>query len=141
MSQSLVTAELITVYQQSNYQVFGEPDFCLNIARTSTELLALYQKHSAGGAVFISACNPRSECISDAINTGRSLDLYEDLKPLKLPIYPAEGQDPSGNWPSERSFLILGMPLSVGAELGRQYGQNAILYCAKDSTVELVLLR
>jgi hypothetical protein len=141
VTRSLISAELIAVYRQSNYVVFAEPEFCLNIGKTSTELLALYQQHQVDCAVFISACNPRSEIHSNDENTEKSLALAADLLSLTYPFYPAEGQDPLGIWPSENSFLVLGMPLSAGTELGIQYGQNAILYCGKKALVELVLLR
>lgn len=141
MDNSLITAELIAVYKQSNYRVFSEPEFCLNIGKTSTELLTLYQRHNADCAVFISACNPHSEIHSNDENARQSLALEEELRSLSYPTYPAEGQDPQGIWPSEKNFLVLGMALNIGAELGRLYGQNAILYCGKKALVELVLLR
>ena len=140
-SLSLIPAQLIAVYEQSNYLVFSDPQCCLTIGQTSAELLALYQKHKVAGAVFISACNPRSECQSDSENARLNLALETELRALSSPFYPAEGRDPKGIWPSESSFLVMGLALDVGAQLGRQYGQNAILCCSKDSLVELVLLR
>jgi hypothetical protein len=51
------------------------------------------------------------------------------------------GEDPEGRWPAEPSYLVLGMALDAAQEVGRRYGQNAIVWAGADAVPELVLLR
>lgn len=51
------------------------------------------------------------------------------------------GEDPEGRWPAERSYLVLGMALEAAKEIGRRYGQNAIVWVGADAAPELLLLR
>jgi hypothetical protein len=49
------------------------------------------------------------------------------------------GEDPSGEWPGEKSFLALGILKEQGINLSEKYGQNAFVYHELDLKTELVL--
>ena len=51
------------------------------------------------------------------------------------------GEHPSGQWPGEPSFLILGLPLDAAKQLGARHEQNAIVWCGTDAVPQLILLR
>ncbi len=50
------------------------------------------------------------------------------------------GIDPSGKWPAEKSFLALGLDLETSRALGREFGQNAIVWAGADAIPRLILL-
>lgn len=56
-------------------------------------------------------------------------------------IIKGESRDPSGAWPEEKSFLALGLDLETSQVLGREFGQNAIVWAGADAIPRLILLR
>lgn len=56
-------------------------------------------------------------------------------------IIKGESHDPSGAWPEEKSFLALGLDLETSQVLGREFGQNAIVWAGADAIPRLILLR
>ena len=51
------------------------------------------------------------------------------------------GLDPSGNWSGEPSVLALGISCERAQSIGRKYGQNAVVYVARDAVPRLLLIR
>jgi hypothetical protein len=56
-------------------------------------------------------------------------------------IIKGAGSDPSGGWPPEESFLVLGLGLEAARTLGREFHQNALLWTDHDAIPRLILLR
>jgi hypothetical protein len=48
--------------------------------------------------------------------------------------------DPTGKWPDEHGFLVMGWSLRSVKALGHTFGQNAVLWVGKDAVPKLVLL-
>lgn len=46
---------------------------------------------------------------------------------LGHPMFSGEGIGDDGTWPAERSVLVLGIERAIAIELGRRFGQRAIL--------------
>ena len=78
--------------------------------------------------------------MTETENLQRNEGLRDDLIKLDCTFYGGVGQDPSGNWPPENSFLILGISKTDAENLGRKYEQNAILWINHEALPELVLL-
>jgi hypothetical protein len=51
------------------------------------------------------------------------------------------GRHLAGNWPGERSVLVLGLELDAASALGIALRQNAIVCADADAVPQLVLLR
>jgi hypothetical protein len=56
-------------------------------------------------------------------------------------ILDGEGCDITDTWPGERSFLVLGLDLETSMLLGRDFGQNALVWADEDAIPRLILLR
>lgn len=54
-------------------------------------------------------------------------DLSDRIALLGLPTLEGEGVGTGGDWPSEPSLLVLGIGGSEAVELGRAFGQVAIV--------------
>ena len=76
---------------------------------------------------IVTACNPLGLAISEADNVAASAQLKVALRERGISHLPAEGLDPDGAWPAEASALLIDPPEGAAAELGRQFGQNAIV--------------
>ena len=92
-------------------------------------------------AAFITAENPFSEPQTPEDNAERQRRLEAELTARRIAYYPGQGQGEDPNWPAEASFLVLGMGREAASDLGRKYGQNAIVWVGSDGVPELVLLR
>jgi Protein of unknown function (DUF3293) len=75
----------------------------------------------------MTAANPRSEQFSDADNDARNLEMRAVIEAKGWKLEPSEGVSPTGDW-REPGFLIWDAPLEDVLQIGRDFGQNAIVY-------------
>lgn len=139
--QSELDASLINAYRETEYGVKQAHPLVLRVDVPSPELASLYKAKGASCAAFITACNPFSRELSDADNAKRQAELAAELKRRSLNFFEGVGQHPSGDWPGEPSFLVLGLALEAAKSLGKAYEQNAVIWCSPDAVPSLVLLR
>jgi hypothetical protein len=140
-SDSRLSLSLITAYRETEYRVTSAQPFVLRIDEPCAELLALYEASKLDCTAFITACNPFSQALSVAQNTERQAELAEELRQRSLTFLEGIGEHPSGDWPGEPSYLVLGMSLKAAKSLGLRYEQNAIVWCGADGVPRLVLLK
>ncbi|MFM7759355.1 MAG: DUF3293 domain-containing protein [Burkholderiaceae bacterium] len=89
----------------------------------------------------MTACNPFSQDLGPAENHRRQVELAKEIGRRGFEYLDGVGQHPSGDWPGEPSFLILGLELEAAKSLGQSLEQNAIVWCGANGVPELVLLR
>lgn len=133
--------ELIEAYSTTEYRVDSDPPFALAVGVASSALKSLYSTRRADSAAFVTAYNPFSQQLSDQQNALRQEALEAELAKRGLAFMSGVGQHPSGDWPGEPSFLVLGIALEAAKTLGRQFEQNAIIWRGPDAVPRLVLLR
>lgn len=136
----MLDATTLQAYRETHYRVQGERGFVLRVGQHSPPLAQLYSAEGVNCSAFITACNPASQRLSDAANASRQVQLEAELAARGLHWLPAVGEHPSNQWPGERSVLVLGLPLEQARRLGRQFGQNALVWADADAVPELVLL-
>jgi len=141
LSASLISSSLITAYRETVYRVAANRPFVLRIDEPCAELLALYKTSKLACAAFITAYNPFSQAISHAKNAERQAELAKELRHRSLTFLEGVGEHPSGDWPGEASFLVLGLSLEAAKTLGNSFEQNAIVWCGADGVPRLVLLK
>jgi hypothetical protein len=135
-----LTHRLQEAYRQTEYRVTEGDPFVLRVDEPCPELLGLYRARNVSCAAFITACNPFSQQLTDAENEVRQTELASERKRRSLSYLEGVGEHPSGDWPGEPSFLVLGLALEAAKTLGRAYEQNAIVWCGADAVQGLVLL-
>jgi hypothetical protein len=140
-SESSIPAATIDAYLATDYRVMATEPFVLNIGRASPELAQLFKLNRTDSAAFITAWNPFGELTSDSENHAAQQELLAEIKGLGLPYLDGDGQDPSGRWPGEPSFLVFGISLEVAKKLAGQFRQNGFVYAGSDATPRLILLR
>jgi Protein of unknown function (DUF3293) len=76
---------------------------------------------------FVTACNPRSVCLSDEENAHRTAELEAAVRERGWIHYRGHGVGRDGRWAPEPSLLIVGIAEADAGELARRFGQNAIV--------------
>ena len=126
---SLQLTALDVAYQKTLYQIFSEGGAIrIRINVVSAELTQLLQASGQTTWAFITAFNPYSQRLERSENLRHNRLLAEAIEQRGLAFLNAEGRDPSGLWPVEESFFILGITQADAVALGKQFCQNAILY-------------
>lgn len=138
---SSIDPVLAQAYRETEYRVCADHPFVLRVGTRSADLLDLYRSHQVDCCVFITACNPYSKKLGDAENGARQLALARELERAGLAWHPGEGEHPSGDWPAEPSFLVMGADLASSKSMGIRLEQNAVIWCGADAIPALVMLR
>ena len=139
-NKTTIDSSLIASYQSANYHVHTPQPFTLNIGVPSPQLKALYLKMHIKSAGFITAYNPHSQALPDKENVLRNAKLIEEIQQRSLKFINGVGQCPESDWPEEQSILVLGISLEAAKALGKEYGQNAIVWCDADALPQLVFV-
>ena len=87
---------------------------------------------------FVTAENPGSGELSPEENQRRTQGLAVLLAARGWVFHRGQGIPDHPGWTAENSFLVLGIPREVAVQLGRQYGQNAIVAGLPGESAQLV---
>lgn len=137
-----ISQELIEAYRATLFRCGeGSDAFVLRIGAHSAALEDLYTAAGVSTAAYVTAFNPRSEAQSADVNAIAHARLGTELAATGYRLVEGAGEDPEGPWPAEQSYLVLGMQLEAAQEVGRRYGQNAIVWAGADAVPTLILLR
>ncbi len=90
--------------------------------------------------VFITAYNPGSTIQSNAFNTKKQAKLLQLVRRKGYSFLPGEGGSPIGDWPAEKSLLIVDMPLNEAKETAVAFGQKAFVNGKKGGAAILIWL-
>jgi hypothetical protein len=134
---------LVNSYRVANYRVVtGQYSFfMLNIKKKSADLEALMKKHNLFTAAYVTGYNSHGKQTAPHINMKAQKHLMGDVRRTGLPFLEGFGEDPTGKWKKEPSVLILGISLEDAEDLGRKYGQNAIVWMDDEYVPKLVFLK
>jgi hypothetical protein len=138
--ESRLPEELIEAYLKTEYRaVVDGAAIALRVGAQSSGILSLFEQSKTDCAAFITAENPYSEPQTPAANAERQQQLGSDLSAMGITYFPGEGQGEDPAWTPEASFLALGIDREAASDLGRKYGQNAIVWVGSDGVPELLL--
>lgn len=139
--ETAIGQSTLQAYLETDYCVAAPSPFVLRVGIANDSLASLYQRSRADCGAFITACNPHSQKLGDNVNAARQAALAQELNQRNLRFFDGIGKHPSGDWPAEPGYFVLGLSLEAAKSLGMRYDQNAILWCGADALPELVLLR
>jgi hypothetical protein len=138
---SPLPVDLVEVYRRTEYQVAdGSYAFTMRIDEPSDSLRTCHFAHGVDCSAFITACNPRSVPRADAENAGAMMRLAGELESRGYFVLDARGVDPTGAWPGEPSFLVLGITEPDAVAVARSFDQHAIVCAGDDATPRLVIV-
>ena len=137
----MINLDLLQSYKSADYHVDGSPSFILKIGIHSPELDSIYKTSHKHTAAFITAFNPYSQELSAQENKDRNHKLEELIQSLGFDYIHGEGKCGDGDWDGEKSFLIFGISKEQASDIGKEFEQNAIVWCDKDAIPQLLLLK
>jgi hypothetical protein len=130
-------------YRRALYRVMLEDDeVTLTIghydAATEQQLCKTFdlQRHW----VILTPCNPRSVQSRDELNNFYLDELRFALASRSGTWGKATNIDPRGGWPDEPGFFVVDPDLGWIMDLGRRFGQNALVYAALGQPPTLIWL-
>ena len=120
--------QLEAAYRATHYDVEAPGGtFTLRVGQYCPPLAALYTQYRLREAAYLTASNPGSHRQPEAANEAANAVLWRQLQAAGRPCFHGYTIDPKGQWPTERSFLVLGLDPATAARLGRSHGQCALL--------------
>lgn len=134
----MITPETLQAYHETEYCVLARPPFSLYVGEFCEALKSLYEVKSIKQCAYLTAFNPYSETMTDECNEERQSHLISKIKDEGFKYIQGIGRHPSNGWPPEKSCLILGISLKAAVKLGKEYKQNAIIWCDHDAIPQLI---
>lgn len=138
---SALDPALIQAYRDACYRVTGVAlPFVLSVDRASTELRAVCLQHGRASAAYLTAWNPQGRDVAAAENAVAQSELRARLRALGLAVIEARTEAADGAH-AEASLLVPGLDRVGTEQLGRAFGQNAVIWAGADAVPRLILLR
>jgi len=142
LTHSQINEQLIANYHNTHYQIGTISGLItLRIDHFSQALAEFLLTSHQSTAAIISAYNPHSQSLSSEENQSAHESLRQHLMQHGHPMIGGLNIDPTGQWPQEKSFFVLGVDLETARAIGQHFKQNAIVWIQSDAIPHLVLLR
>jgi hypothetical protein len=130
--------ELLEAYTLTVYTIAGsEGSLTLHVGHRSDWLARELGTHNASCAAFVTAYNPGSELQPDASNRLRNAELLRTIQ--GRPYLVVDAIAPDGRWPVEKGYLVFGLEKESALNIGKAFGQVAILWAGADAVPAIVL--
>src|SRR5438128_2677055 len=124
-----MTDALFAAYRNTSFFADTSPGrLCLRVGRASPEIDALLAAYGVCTWAYVTGFNPGSILLPPEENENRHQRLARETERRGYTTFPGEGIGDDGQWPPERSLLILGIGRDDAIDLGREFGQRAVVY-------------
>lgn len=134
---SNIDQRLLRAYLNTTYQV-DFPVVKIKIGEPNRDLDILLESRQAQSWAFITAWNPKSSLLSTKENDWRHQKLVQIVENTGYSYFEGKGIGNNHDWEPEASLLILGISKTEALELGRQFGQHAIVFGEKGRAPALI---
>ena len=144
---------LLEAYRRTRYCAdLPDGEVVLRIGECSAELDGLLAARGAHAWAFVTADNPGSvidastmeastidaPTIDPVGNAARRARLLAHVQGLGLAWFTGRATADAGDWPAEESLLVLGLDLNEARDLGRRFGQLAVVAGVQGGPARLV---
>jgi hypothetical protein len=141
MPQTTIPAALIAEYQNTDYStVIDGAERVLRIGEPAAWLAAIFAELQISSALFITAENPFSALQTADLNAAATGRLRGRLEREAQITFAEAGSSQESGWPSEKSFLALGLNEARSKALGEEFRQNAVVCIGSDAVPQLIQL-
>jgi len=123
MTPPLPTLELVASYEAALYEVQGDAPAVLRIGHSPSR--DWLRQLDASSVTLITAWNPFSQALEEAVNLQRLAQLTATVDAAGLRHVPARGCDPSGLWTPEPGLCVLDLSTSLARQWLRAFDQFA----------------
>jgi hypothetical protein len=127
------------IYRATTFRVEGPRcNIDIRIGSSSPEVDELLLQLGVTQWAYITAWNPGSRPTPAAQNVLAQVELLQIARARGFAFYEGEGIPDNEGWAPERSIWIAGIIRREAVEMGRQFGQNAIVVGRLGGVAELV---
>lgn len=121
----MISKHLIDAYHLATYlsSCLSTP---IRIGECHTELDTILEKYRKNTWAYITAYNPYSRILTAPQNRERNENLRRVIS--SFTYFDGESIDPNGVWPSESSYLIIGVNIEKAKRISAKFQQNAFLF-------------
>lgn len=130
---------LLAAYQAAHFIIDVKPPITLQVGEASPRMDALLREYDSKRAIIVTAFNPFSEPSDSRANNLRQQILRHALDDAGFQMLRAEGVDPRGHWPPERSLLVFDTEAAFEDRLLQDYEQHALMVVRPGKPAALVL--
>jgi hypothetical protein len=132
------------------FEAYRQTHFCadtphgpivIRVGQTCPTLDGLLVEASCATWAYITAFNPGSFPLSEAENEARQYELEATVRQLGHVMFQGKGISHDGAWSPEPSILVLGIGREAAGELGRRFGQRAIVCGELGEPAALILCK
>lgn len=133
-------SDLLAAYRNTDF-IIQAPDgeLTMRCEHDNAAIDDLLVRLGKGNSAFITAHNPGSVKLKSSENAQRHQQLLHEVKRIGRPHFPGRGVARDSNWDPEESVFIVGIPKTEAQELGRAFGQIAIVVKDLGCRAELIL--
>ena len=132
--------ELLTAYRNTDFTIYApDGELVMRCEQESDAIDGLVRTFGKTNCAFITAQNPGSVKLGIFENAQRHRDLLHEVKRIGHPHFPGRGVGRDSNWDPEEGVFIVGIPKGEAQELGRAFGQIAIVVKELGCQAELIL--
>lgn len=125
------------VLSETDYIVDDDPPLRLTIGEQNDGARILFASFNVESGAFVTAWNPGGKSLDYAENLDRQADLLEKIEQLRLNYFVGRAEHPDQG-SAKDAYFVLGMTRAQAIELGREFGQTAIVWVSMSGTPELV---
>src|SRR5438067_2235057 len=136
----MIDPTLLEAFRNTRFIVDGpQGEITLRVGERNRQLDELLENFGETGCAFVTAWNPGAVKLSDAENNARQNALIAEVQARGLPFLLGRGVGRDSSWPAEASILIVGASRLEAMELGKRFGQIAIVYAKHGESADLAL--
>jgi len=131
--------DLWEMYRTTDFQVSTPTgELSIRVGELSPKLELLLSERGAELWAFVTAQNPASQLLESGANAMLHERLRTEIAQRSYLAFAGRGVGSDPEWPPEESLLILGINREDAIEIGRKYGQNAVVCGHLGQPAELV---
>jgi len=132
--------ELLTAYRNTDFTIHApDGELVMRCEQESDAIDELVRTFGKTNCAFITAHNPGSIKLGAFENAQRHQELLHEVIRIGYPHFPGRGVGRASSWDPEESVFIVGIPKGEAQELGRAFGQIAIVVKELGCRAELIL--
>lgn len=136
-----LTVDLIRAYCGTSYWVQAPSEYIrLRVGERSAPMDEALRAAEETAWCFVTACNPGSHRARPEFNRLACEELARVIAQRRLAAWPGLGVGDDGLWHPEVSLCVLGIGKVEAADLGRQFGQLAVVCGERGRPAELCFL-